>query len=54
MGPPHPRDPNLVEQGVAGLALARSVIHPTNPWPLKEANAYLLKFLTPVQHNRMS
>ena len=39
-GPPSPRDPNLVELGVASFAFTRLVIHLTNPWSIKEGNGY--------------
>ena len=48
MGPPPIQDHNLVKLGVAGMAISRSVCHPKNLWPLKEANTHLAKFLTQI------
>ena len=52
VGPPPQRDPNLIQLKEAGMALARRVIHPKEPWPLKEANAYLVKHLSLILEQR--
>ena len=52
MGPPPKEYPNLVRLKEASLTLARRVFHPKEAWPLKEANAYLSKYLSLVKEQR--
>ena len=52
MGPPPKEDLNLIRLKEAGLTLARRVFLPIETWPLKEANAYLSKYLSRVKNTK--
>ena len=52
VGPPPQRYPNLIQLREAGMALARRVIYPKEPCPLKKAHAYLVKYLLLVHEQR--
>ena len=52
MGPPPKEDPNLVRHKEICWTLARRVFYPKGAWPLKEANAYLSKYLSLINEQR--
>ena len=51
-GPPKKRDPTHVKLGETGWAMAQRVFNPQEVWPTKDANTFMVKYLTLVPEQR--